>query len=58
MLLSVGQSAVFKTYNRRVVMGRVVAICNGVYYVLAADMTRCSMFPDGLFRFRDQDVVR
>lgn len=59
MELSVGQKAAFKTYNNKVIVGKVICITNKCYLVLPTEPTEfCHTYSDGMYRFTDANIVR
>lgn len=56
-LLRNGQTAVFKTYDGKLITGKVIAVMPNCYLVVA-ETGVCTMYTDGLWRFTDSNVVR
>lgn len=54
-MLSRGERGVFRAMNGTVVRGRVLFVFNGVYMVCGERL--CTMYSDGLYRFREQDRI-
>ena len=55
-MLKVGQSALFRAYDRRLIYGKVLAIIgDGVYLVISSPL--CATYSDGLYRFTDRNIV-
>ncbi len=55
--LKIGDRAAFKTYENKIIMGKVVAFFNGCYLVIG-DNGLCGMYSDGLYRFQERNILR
>jgi len=48
----------FRTFDGRIIEGKILAVINhGVYLVVATPII-CFVYNDGLFRFTDRNIVR
>lgn len=58
MSLQVGDVRTFRTFDGRLVTGKVVAVIQRGVYLVAGTGVICSNYIDGLFRFANRNIVR
>lgn len=58
MKLKPGDKGIFCNHTGELIKGKIIAEFNEVYFVIADDPNKlCSMFSDGLYRFRYNDLM-
>ena len=56
-MLKIGESAVFRTYDRRYIYGKVIGVVGHGCYIVVS-FPPCATYSDGLYRFTDRNILR
>lgn len=57
MILKPNERAAFRTFEGKIITGKVISITNNCYLVVG-DYETCKTYGDGLYRFTDRNVVK
>jgi hypothetical protein len=50
--------AAFKTWDGKIITGKIIAILSNGLYLVIGDNGTCGMFGDGLFRFIEKQRIK